>query len=883
VSDFIISLQKIKESDLLQVGCKAFSLARMKQIGLTVSPGFCVKTVASREHIEANELAGKIELALNKLKSTSSEERKSILLEIQQAIINAPFQGKLHNEIENHYHTLAADRVAVRSSATAEDLLGYSFAGQYETYLGIADLDGCIDAVKKCWASLWTERAYEYRQKNNFDHLAANMAVIVQALVEADASGVIFTADPVNGYKSRIVVEAVSGLGDALVSGKVTPDRFTIRKRNLNILSRRIQNGKIEFVFDKIGLIENTDENSYMRGPCIDNRIVKKLAKLARKTEIKFGCPQDIEWAIRGNKIFFLQSRPITAVPQKKSWDERQAWTNANTGEVFPDAITPITWSVMELMFNPLFESTVRLFGADLGNHKLAGLVASRVYFNINTAAGVVQHLPAMWGLKLNDSFGGEQGKMCELGKLDIPDEDIPDLGSSYAKMIIRLPYSVCDIFSHSQKKGMRILKKLSSSSRKLRDLDVSAMTDEQLTRQFEMAIEDTLKSCDLLCVLIGILAFPILSWICGKWLNDENGTIANRLLGGLNGMDDVQAGFELWNLSVKARESSQVETAILSNGNWQVIRGKIAAVEEGEKFLKKWDEFMAQHGHHCRGEMEVFNPRWSETPDYILSTIRNYLGDFGQSDPIQNYRDHIRKREQLTNRCRQQLKNPVKRLVFNHIVHRAQQGVIFRENWKSEAVRYTAALRSILLELGQRLNNKGIFENTNDIFFLKLEEIVPVTRSKPNLDVKETITSRRAEYEKNKSITPPMVVIGKFDPDNYTPDVVNTKVEVLNGLAVSPGVVTGKARVILKADTDEQVLPGEILVAPFTDPGWIPYFIPAAAIVMDVGGMLSHGSIIAREYGIPAVVNVGPATKVIKTGQTIQVDANKGVVKILR
>ncbi len=856
----IIPLNTIRYLDEAIVGAKAMSLCRMNQIGLKVPSGFCIMATAFREYLEANELVSKVESTLDKLNSASPEERKSILLEIQQAIVNAPLGVKLRNEIENHYHKLAANRVAVRSSATAEDLPGHSFAGQYDTYLGIVDLESCIDAVKNCWASLWTERAYDYRQKNSFDHLKVNMAVIVQTFIEADASGVIFTADPINGYKSRMIIETVPGLGDTLVSGKATPQRFVVGKKQCRIVSKNL-----------------------ISESCITDSVVRRLVKLGKKVEKHFGSPQDIEWAIYENKIYFLQSRPITVIPAKKSWEECQAWTNANVGEVFPDAMTPVTWSVMELMFNPLFESTIRLFGANLGNNQLAGLVASRVYFNINTAMGVAQHLPEKWNLSLNDSFGGEQAKVYELGKLDIPDEDIPDLGFSYAKMIIRVSYSICDIFSHSQKKSMKVLKELSNSSKKLRDLDVLAMTDEKLARQFITAIEDTLESCDLLCVLIGILVSPILRLICAKWLNDENGTIANRLLGGLNGMDNVQAGFELWNLAVKARESSQVETAILSNGNWQIIRGKIAGVERGEEFLKKWDEFMAHHGHHCRGEMEVFNPRWSETPDYILSTVRNYLSSSSQTDPIQNYRNHIRKREQLTNRCRQQLKNPAKRMIFNHIVHRAQQGLIFRENWKSETVRYTAALRNILLELGQRLNNKSILENTDDIFFLKLEEIEPVTQGRANFDVKETITSRRAEYEKNKSVTPPTVVIGKFDSDSFIPDAVDTNVEVLNGLAVSSGVVTGKARVILKADTDEQVLPGEILVAPFTDPGWTPYFIPAAAIVMDIGGMLSHGSIIAREYGIPAVVNVGPATKIIQTGQTIQVDANRGIVRILK
>jgi pyruvate,water dikinase len=889
-----LPLKACGKAELAVVGPKALNLGLLASFGFNVPVGFCLISAAYRRHIESIEGQFELSSLLDRLCEAEPEVRDGLLTDLRNDIICSDVEQSVIDQLERYYQKFKFDCVAVRSSATAEDLPENSFAGLHDTYLGITNIDDCIEAIKKCWASLWTKRAYEYRQRNGFDHRNVNMAVIVQELVSADVSGVLFTADPVNGYRSRIIIEAVGGLGDALVSGKVTPDRFMIRKRNLDIISRRLQNGKLEFVrrirkgklefvFNKNSTTKKTaDEQNEMCNPCLDHRTAKKLAKLSRKIEIKFGCPQDIEWAVRGNTKFFLQSRPITTVPKKKSWEERQIWTNANTGEVFPDAITPITWSVMELMFNPLFESTVRLFGAELGNNKLAGLVASRVYFNINTAGSVVQRMPLSWALELNDSFGGEQGDMCELGKIDIPDEDIPDLGSSFAKMIIRLPYSICDIFSHSKKKGMKLIKKLNSSSKRLRDLDVSAMNDEELARQFVTAIEDTLESCDLLCVLSGILAFPILRWICAKWLNDENGTIANRLLGGINGMDDVKAGFELWNLSIKARESSQVETAILSDGNWQIVREKIAGLRRGEEFLKKWDEFMEHHGHHCRGEMEVFNPRWAETPDYILSTVRNYISSSGKTDLIQNYRDLIRKREQLTNRCCQQLKNPVKRLIFNHFIHRSQQGVVFRENWKSEAVRYTAAFRSILLELGRRLNNKRILENTDDIFFLKLEEIEPVTQGKSSFDVKETIISRRAEYEKNKSITPPNVVIGKFDADDYTPDAVDTNAEVLNGLAVSSGVVTGKARVILKADTDGQVLPGEILVAPFTDPGWVPYFMPAAAIVMDIGGMLSHGSIIAREYGIPAVVNVGSGTKIIKTGQTIRVDGDRGVVNIL-
>jgi pyruvate,water dikinase len=247
----IISLKRIRDHDLPSVGSKAFGLARLKQIGLKVPTGFSLTANSYREHIESNEISNKIQSAVDKLDSDNQKDRKNTLLGIRQAIINAPLAVNLLRQIENHYHALVAKRVAVRSSATAEDLPGHSFAGQYETYLGIDNVDDCIDAIKKCWASLWTERAYDYRQNNGFDHMQVNMAVVVQSLIEADTSGVIFTTDPVTGSSSRIIVEACFGFGDSLVSGKVTPDRFIIRKHNLKIISRRIQNRETEYVFNK--------------------------------------------------------------------------------------------------------------------------------------------------------------------------------------------------------------------------------------------------------------------------------------------------------------------------------------------------------------------------------------------------------------------------------------------------------------------------------------------------------------------------------------------------------------------------------------------------------------------------------------------------------
>jgi pyruvate,water dikinase len=298
---------------------------------------------------------------------------------------------------------------------------------------------------------------------------------------------------------------------------------------------------------------------------------------------------------------------------------------------------------------------------------------------------------------------------------------------------------------------------------------------------------------------------------------------------------------------------------------------------------MADWNRFMLQHGHHCRGELELYNKRWSETPDYILQFVRSHMTQMGEIDPVQNFTRAAEQRRQLEERCRERLKNPIKRKIFNSVLQRAQQGSVFRENVKSDVIKLLTTKRKMLLELGKRLREKGVLENEDDIFFLRHEEVVPVVNNQADFDINETIRARRAEYDKNCSVTPPDLVIGHFDPDTYIPDSIDEQAEVLDGLGVSPGTATGKARVILRANTQEQLRAGEVLVAPFTDPGWTPYFVPAAAIVMDEGGMISHGSIVAREYGLPAVVNVGNATKIIKTGQTIQVDGDRGEVRILQ
>jgi pyruvate,water dikinase len=376
--------------------------------------------------------------------------------------------------------------------------------------------------------------------------------------------------------------------------------------------------------------------------------------------------------------------------------------------------------------------------------------------------------------------------------------------------------------------------------------------------------------------------ALPLLDIICKRWLLEGN-VNSGRFLAGIGGMVDAVAGLDIWRLASAADSQKEVKELILSNDDWHTIKSKLSETNLGRQFLSEWNRFMLQHGHHCRAELELYNKRWSETPDYILKFVRSHIAQMDKIDPIQNFAQAAEQRQQLEKQCRKQLKNPMKRMIFNYFLVRAQQGSVFRENVKSEVIKLLTAMRKSLIELGKRLKERDILKNEDDIFFLRYEEIMPIVQSNGDPDIRQLIIDRRAEYDKNSLVTPPDTVLGRFDPDNYIPETIDEQAQELNGLGVSGGIATGKARVILRADIDEQLLAGEILVAPFTDPGWTPYFVPASAIVMDEGGIISHGSIVAREYGIPAVVNVGSATKIIKTGQKIQVDGDRGVVRLLR
>jgi rifampicin phosphotransferase len=902
---FVLPLQGITEKQRRLVGGKAAGLSRLMRERFPVPPGLCVTTAAFDAFLAACPNRDQLSGMLARLSpQRARQEAMADLASISQEVSECLGQTKLPPAVEEALleawrKSGEARSYAVRSSATVEDGGDHSFAGQFDSVLSVRGQEALLAAVKRCWLSLFSVRALAYQRKQGLSPGQIAMAVVVQEMVPATAAGVLFTVDPLTGSSSRTTIEATPGLGDKLVAGQVKPERLVLEKKTLRVL-----------------------EHQAPDGPChLNEPVARRLGELARQAESLQGGPLDIEWALSGEAIWLLQARPVTGQAAARAREDRQVWTNLNTGEVFPDVVTPVTWSMIQRFIIPLFRSIFRMIGADVTKASPAGLVAGRLYFNVNMGLAALRPFP-YGSERLSNvamALGGGQTGQYQRMDLEILPEDLPDLGFSWPKYILSWPRIVLDLIAHSPRRAEAFKARVRARTAQLVRQDFARLNTAELARAIPQMVEEHLGRWDLLYLFSRAGALLLFERACRQWLGDKDCSIRNRLFAGLGGLPDTEAGLALWRLAKlahgprsgksevrnpKSEGKSEIrnqksetaglqatskgddwslETVLLATDRWEEVRRQLVQSEPGREFLAAWDAFMAEHGHHCQGELELFNARWAEKPDYIFRLVRAYLSSIEQFNPVENQRRLAAEREQLTKQCRRQLRNPIKRRLFGWAARGAQQLAVDRETWKNEVVRQLTVLRRALLRLGERLHQDGALARSDDVFFLEIDEIESVGTGRAPFDAKERVAARRAEYEKNLGLKPPAVVQGRYDQAMQATPAPDANTTVLSGIPIFPGRVTARARVMPHADEHAQVQAGEILVAPFTDPAWTPYFIPAVGVVIEQGGVLSHGSIIAREYGLPAVTNVASATRVIRTGDMIEVDGNRGQVRIVK
>ena len=743
------------------------------------------------------------------------------------------------------------DAVAVRSSATTEDASGASFAGQHETILDVRGVEAVRGAIATCIASLHSEAARAYRSGFAGDEAAA-MAVVIQRYVPARAAGVAFSVDPVSGDADVVVVEAVAGAGEALVSGRAEAERIRLAREDLAILDR-----------------------ASPVAPVLSDQEARDIAELALDAERQFGEPQDIEYAIDDQgKLWILQSRPVTGTgtDRTEGWvsefdsetGDQEVWTNANIQEVLPGLLSPFSMSVgMENSQAAFVEGyrTLRLIGNAESPPWLA-FFYNRAYLNVSTTRLIAERAIAGSGDEVEAQYLGGAASV------DIPRSPL----RKRLPFMLRSLGPLLKITLTAGRRTERFERDVVAAERERRKIATTDLSDLALGQLLESG---TTQNGDVLAHHLYVsglagAAYTNLSRLLKPVTGADTEQTIARLLSGLQNVESARISVDIWRLS---------RIAIVCGIGDRVKDDAFDPWAENlpDGWRAAFRSFMRLHGHRAMREMEASAKSWRADPAPVLSTARRFLDVDAAHSPLAILERQAVERLALTEEIRGRV-GRLRRPLFGRFLTDAQVQVAHRERTKSIVVRAARMSDHIIEEFARRLVERGTIADADDVFFLTYREVLS-SLANNDQSYKTAVVRRRREMERNRHVELPERFRGRPTP---LPPVIPEETERLEGTGVSAGSVTGRARVIRDPAVDGSLEPGEILVAPVTDAGWTPLFGLAAGVVVDIGSALSHGSTVAREYGLPAVVNVKTGTRVIRTGDLINVDGAAGRVTIL-
>jgi phosphoenolpyruvate synthase/pyruvate phosphate dikinase len=834
---YVVGLNDVDERQIANVGGKGAHLGALSRIeGIHVPPGFCVTTDAFRR-----VTAGIDELL--RIKSLDSAQSADIRRTIEETTIPDDLAAAIVREVDEH----AA--YAVRSSATAEDLPTASFAGQQDTYLNIVGSAAILRHVSRCWASLFTERAVTYRQRNDIDHRAVQMAVVVQRMVFSQAAGIMFTADPITGNRKVASVDAGFGLGEALVSGLVNADVFKVRDGEVIAKTIAAKQRAMRAAPDG-GTQVLPIEKDQQEEPALTDGQVVRLVELGRRIEAYFGRPQDIEWCLVDDDFQIVQSRPITTLfPIPVAGDEgNHVYFSVGHQQMMTDAMKPLgisNWRLtsmasMQVAGGRLFVDATKSLAAPASRAALLDLMGRSdplITDAVRTVLDRADFVPSA-----PDPAPQQRPKSAP----------IPTDPAIVTELIGRAEASIAAL-----KRDIR-----TKSGPALFDFLLEAFQEHKRVLTDPLSVQ---------AIMAGFEA----TW----WLNDQ----LQAWLGEKNAADTLT-------LSAPNNVTSEMGLALLDVAD--AIRPHPEVVEflqhvEDDGFLEKLPKHEARdaiegwldrYGMRCPGEIDITRPRWRERPTMlvpvILDNVRNFEPGAGQRRFEQGRQAAARKEAEVLARLRALPDGEAKADETKRMIDRVRTFIGYREYPKYNIIsRYFVYKQALLQEA------EHVFAEKEDCFYLTFEEFADAVRT--NHVDQELIRRRKDEFRSYQALTPPRVLTSDGEVFNGAYRRDDVPAGALAGLGVSAGTVEGRARVILDiAEADLE--PGDILVTAYTDPSWTALFVAVAGLVTEVGGLMTHGAVIAREYGLPAVVGVVDATRLIADGQRIRVHGADGYVEIL-
>ncbi|MFW5939555.1 MAG: PEP/pyruvate-binding domain-containing protein [Halolamina sp.] len=884
-------LSELRRTDTAIAGGKGANLGELAQAGLPVPPVVVVTTAVYRALVDSPL----IQEAIDRLDSLQedADERAAVAEDVRSLIRERTLEPAAASAIRDALATVdGAEGFAVRSSATAEDLPNASFAGQHETFLGVASAD-VVDRVRDCMASLFTDRAVAYRARNDIAHADVEMAVLVQPMVDATAAGVLFTADPASGNRHVSAVDASFGLGESVVAGEVTPDHALVDTRTDEVTTYTVGSKAVAVELGDTRADETGTRRVDLPPDRRETRVLtddqlRTLVGLGRRAASLLGAPQDVEWALVDGQFVLLQSRPITSLfplPSPLPGDGRlHAYVSMGHMQAMPEAMPPLVRDVWHVYTGNAFSA----MGIDAEPNPTVD-AGGRVYIDVTAA------------LRRPDTKSWLIGRIAAInepisrGLTDLV-ASRPDAFESSGVTVRSIPGYLRAGWQISRLIGpavpriaLNLLATLAGrgpdpddeSWDRLVELFTEPATEGPTTEARAGAVFDAINFGQIMREVYPKVSPLFLAFALGGWLE-------RRFPEQPEDVDAVGRGFEhdvvtrinlgLGDLADVARDHPAVADAIRDGASL----AELERVDGDGAFRDAFEEFLDEFGHRAAGEIDLSRPRWREDPSMLLAVVRANLADDGAGDHHERIRRLADEADvaarRLEARVDRGLLGPLRRRYLRWVIDTYRDTVFFREYPKQEAARAFAAWRTALLDAGARLSDEGRLDKPEDVWFLRRAELFAALDGDP---VQADLDARRREHARFVDIDAPPLLTSEGETIRGGDDTESAPEGALIGTGVSAGVVEGVARVVRDPRT-ATVERGEILVARSTDPGWTPLFLNAAGLVSEVGGPVSHGALVAREYGLPAVVSVPEATTRIENGQRIRIDGSRGTVELL-
>lgn len=865
---FTLRFQQIDKTQLSEVGGKGANLGELSGMeGIEVPDGFCVSTVAFAKIMEETPLIGELLDALSGLQTGDTEKIRKLSAEIRESIEKTAIPAEIREEVVQQLADFGIETAfAVRSSATAEDLPTASFAGQQDSFLNITGEAEILRHISKCWASLFTERAIVYRIQNGFDHRKVHLSVVVQKMVFPQVSGILFTADPVTSSRKIVSVDASFGLGEALVSGWVNADNYKIREGQ--IIDKKIGVKKREFYSLEAGGTQTRGiEAEQQTQQALTDVQILQLAELGRKIEQHFGSPQDIEWCLAQGTFFIVQSRPVTTLfPVPEADDENNhVYISVGHQQMMTDAMKPLGLSFYLLITRaPMRNAGGRLFVdvtnalASPGRQNLLDMVGKSdplmkdALLTILERGDFIPSPSAMAPHPLKSNAARSSAEI--LGSV----ENDPSVS---AGLIARTQQSVEDL-----------------------KLNIRGKSGAAL---FDFILEDLqeLKNTlfDPLNMAAIMASMNAASWINEnmlEWLGEKNA--ADTLAQSVPNNITSEMGLALLDVADAIRPYPEAVAFLQQTRNDDFL-DEITQVAGGKATRDAIVAYLDRYGMRCAGEIDISRTRWSEKPLILVPLILSNVKNFGQGAARQKFEQGLNeakeKEKELLQRLEQLPGGAQKAAETKQMIDLLRNFAGYREYPKYGIVNRYFIYKQALMQEAERLVDAGVIREKSDIFYLFFEELHETVKDQQADG--QLIRERREAHRSYKKLTPPRVITSDGEIANGSYNREDLPAGAIAGLAVSSGTVEGTARVMLNME-DAGLEDGDILVTAFTDPSWTPLFVSIKGLVTEVGGLMTHGAVIAREYGLPAVVGVENATRLIRDGQRIRVHGTEGYVEIL-